>query len=138
MIISCRGPSDKCVNGSILHASSPFYTPFYQFPLHSSLLLLPQHIPSSACIALLTLFHLHSPSGLQIQVCLRLLDSPRTTVTGQVYFLSSSPLCLSVRFVPLHLLVYFFHLFLLSLLCIEKVLNHTSLKEKMLSSPIHT
>lgn len=74
----------------------------------------------------------------KVLACLQLLDSPQTTVTGQVYFLSLSPLYLSVRFVPLHLLVSIFHLFLLSFFCIEKVLDHTSLKEKVLSPPMYT
>lgn len=139
VMISCRLHLTSVLMASFYMQPASFIPLSIGFPLHSSVLPLPLSIPSAACIASLTppSIFIH-PWVCKVLACLQLLDSPQTTVTGQVYFLSLSPLYLSVRFVPLHLLVSIFHLFLLSLFCIEKVLDHTSLKEKVLSPPMYT
>lgn len=72
----CNKKDELWWSAAGLHQKSVIMAPFYMqpapfvpfsisLPLHSSLLPLPLHIPSSACIAPLTPFHLHSPSGLQ-------------------------------------------------------------------------
>lgn len=53
------------LTGPILHATSPFYIPSCQSPLHSSLLPLPLQIPSPVCIAPSTPLHHPPPSGSQ-------------------------------------------------------------------------
>lgn len=114
-MIRCGTQSEKCTDLLYFTHNCPFLYPFLSVP--SSLLSLPLHISSSACIFLPTSFITLSPQVCKAQICLQLLDSLPIMVSDEVCFLSVSLLCLSVRFLPLFLftasLVSYYPLFAL-------------------------